>query len=145
MRRSIAVPIGSDGKRDAWLGRAMLGLGQAGVTISPDVVAAGMAGLATIDPAQFQMVPWAEMEPLLAAMLPSFALVDSSEPASARSIVLGDIEELRTLWRLRMEWIGLQLTPLGMASPALPITPAPAPKAQDRRPPKRRQGHGSRA
>jgi len=158
MRRSIAVPIGPDGQRDAgklfritelhpeqfeaWLVRAMLGLGQAGVTISPDVVAAGVAGLATLNPEQFQMVPWTEMEPLLAAMLPCFALVDSSDPASARPIVLGDIEELRTLWQLRTEWIGLHLAPLGPASLALPAAPAPAPKAQDRRPPKRARGRG---
>lgn len=158
MRRSIAVPFGPEGKRDAgkvfritelhpeqfesWLGRAVLSLGQAGVTISQEMVEAGVAGLANLSPAQLQMVPWTEMEPLLAAMLPSFALVDSSDPASARPIKLGDVEELATLWRLRMEWIGLHLNPLGPASLAPPAAPAPV---EARRPSKRRQGRGSRA
>ncbi len=163
MRNTIAVPIGHDGKRDAgkvfhitemhpevfeaWLGRAVLGSTQAGVTIPPEVVSAGMAGLTGLSPATFQQVPWAELEPLLAAMLPCFALVDSADAASARPIALGDVEELATLWRLRLEWLRLHLEPLGPASLALPAAPAPAPAppARDRRPPKRRQGRGHHA
>ena len=160
MRRSVSAAIGLDGKRDAgkvfrvtelypeqfenWLCRAMLGLAQAGVTIPPDMVAAGVAGLATLNPAQFQMVPWPELEPLLSAMLPSFAIVAPTGSA-ARPIVQGDIEELATLWRLRMEWLALHLDPLGPASLVLPTTVTPAPQARDRRPSKRARGRGHHA
>ncbi|MGI4943438.1 MAG: hypothetical protein ACRYHQ_23210 [Janthinobacterium lividum] len=160
MRRSIAVPIGLDGKRDAgkvfhitelhteqfegWLCRAILGLAQAGVTVPLDVVAAGVAGLATLNPTHFQMVPWLELEPLLSAMLPSFTIA-APTGAAARPIVPGDIAELATLWRLRVEWLSLHLDPLGPASLMLPPAPAQAPQERDRRPAKRARGRGHHA
>lgn len=103
---------------EAWLARALLALANAGVEIPAHLAAAGVSGLAHFDPTTLRGVPWSEAKPLLDEMLDCVELIDPAQPGVGNPLKPGDVEQLGTLLRLRMEVAKMHVEAEGVFTPA---------------------------
>lgn len=126
MRKTKSVTITADGrdkgktflltelpavKAEKWATRALLAIGQSGVTISEDALTAGMAGLAVVGIRALMSVAFEEAEPLLDEMRDCIQIQPDPRNASVVRPVMWDdeIEEVGTILLLRDEVMQLHL------------------------------------
>ncbi len=91
---------------ERWAARAFLALLRGGAQVPDDVVSAGLAGLTTVGLKLFAQIDPDLAMPLMDEMLTCVQRMPSVDnPTLVRPLIPGDIEELATLLRLRMEVI----------------------------------------
>lgn len=93
---------------EAWAMRALMALMAAGADISPEVVNAGMAGMAQVGLQALAGLKWEVAEPLLEEMWKCVKVMpDPARPQVVRDLLQGeggeDIEEISTRVKLRAE------------------------------------------
>ena len=93
---------------EEWAGRALFAMINAGAEIPDNIASAGMAGLASLGVKALTKVPFDAAKPLLDEMLTCVQIQPS--PKVTRSLVDGDIEEVKTLLTLRKEVFNLHLS-----------------------------------
>lgn len=93
---------------EEWAGRALFAMINAGAEIPDNIASAGMAGLASLGIKALTKVPFDAAKPLLDEMLTCVQIQPS--PKVTRSLVDGDIEEVKTLLTLRKEVFNLHLS-----------------------------------
>ncbi len=98
---------------EEWLARAVLAVSRAGVEVPDELAGRGMAGLAAMDPNVFGKVAWDDMKPLLDGIMSCVSVLDGGD---FRPLRRGDIEEIGTRIKLRIETVKLHL--VAAAAPA---------------------------
>jgi hypothetical protein len=104
---------------ERWAMRAFMALARANIDIGPDAMAGGMAGFARLGLSSLAKADYRDVEPLLAEMLNCVEYqYEPRKPQLRRKLDVdaGDIEEVVTLMKLRMEVFKLHanfLTPAG--------------------------------
>ena len=97
-------------RTEKWATKALLALTRNGLEIPDHIVAAGIAGIATIPlPILIKGLRYEDAEPLLEEMLGcvQFRPDPVARPQYARPLNQVDIEEVSTLFRLRIEVLTL--------------------------------------
>ena len=103
-------------RAEKWASRALLALSRSRVDITPDVVAGGLAAIATVGIQALSGLQFAEAEPLMDEMFGCIQFIPNpAQPAVKRPLVEDDIEEVSTLAFLRAELLALHV---GFSLPA---------------------------
>ena len=104
---------------ERWAARALIALARSGAQIPADIASAGLAGVASLGIRAFSGLDYADAEPLLNEMLSCVSIIpDPKKPKVMRPDILDDIEEVATLFTLRMEVFNLHT---GFSTPAAPL------------------------
>lgn len=89
---------------ERWAMRALMALCRANPEVPPDITSLGMAGIAQFGLTAFARMEFAEAGALLDEMMGCIKILPSSKhPGVERDLFEGDIEEISTLLRLRVE------------------------------------------
>lgn len=89
---------------EKWATRALLALGRSGVEIPDNIGANGVAGLAYLGFTALMKMDYADAEPLLDEMMACVSIKpDPARPDVTRVLFPDDIEEVATIFKLRME------------------------------------------
>lgn len=95
---------------EAWSARTLLALVNAGVDMPEDFFTLGAAGLAEMGMKALSGLKWEVLEPLLAEMMECVQIVvNPAKTHIVRGLVESDIEEVPTIFALRMEWWQLHM------------------------------------
>jgi hypothetical protein len=111
---------------EKWATRALLAVSRSGIDIG-EVIGGGMQGIAVLGLKALASVNFYEVEPLLDEMMACITLKpDINKPNFSRAIVDGEIEEVRTLIKLREEVLRLHVdfSAAGSLSRSTSETPA---------------------
>ena len=95
-------------KADKWANRALLALARSGVDVPEEILRGGMAGLAIIGLGKLVTLSHEEVQPLLDEML-GCAQFYAPDVGIKRPLIGEDIEEVQTLWKIRMEVMQLHV------------------------------------
>jgi hypothetical protein len=91
-------------KAERWAIRALLALARSGVEIPDEIANAGLAGVAALGMKAFAGLNYDDAEPLLGEMLECVSVIsDPSNMNFHRALVDGDLEEVATIAKLRMD------------------------------------------
>lgn len=98
---------------EAWAMRVLMALAASNVEVPPDLLRAGMAGMAQLGIRALAGLKWEVAEPLLAEMWECVQIIpDMSKPHIVRTLVDEDIEEILTrvklraaVWSLHMDFL----------------------------------------
>jgi hypothetical protein len=121
MRKQVSITINDEGrdqyktfiinempatKAEKWAIRAFLALAKSGVELPEDVTSAGMAGIAVLGFRALAGLRFEDAE-LLMDELMTCVLIKVDAMPNGRMIMGSDIEEVKTLFRLKMEVFAL--------------------------------------
>ncbi|WP_174055459.1 hypothetical protein [Rhizobium rhizogenes] len=113
-------------RAEKWATRAFLAVAKSGVDIG-QVGAGGMQALAILGLEALMKLHFEDAEPLLDEMLECISIKPNPEnPAIVRLLMEDDIEEVKTLFQLRKEVLGLHLGFSQAASPSTSTSGASA-------------------
>lgn len=98
-------------KADKWASRALLALAS-GIEGMPSA-SEGMLGLARVALSAFKQIPEEKALPLLDELLDCVEIVTESGATRPLDLTIGDVSDLKTLWRLRQEAFALHIDFLG--------------------------------
>jgi hypothetical protein len=106
---------------EAWAGRVLLGVISSGTQLPEGRERLGMAALAEMGLRGLMGIRWEALQPLLVEMFSTIQFVaDPKLPsASTRELIDGDIEEITTRVKLRVEWWKLHMGFLQAVAPSL--------------------------
>lgn len=136
MRKTVTVTIDEAGRdkdkifivtemsawdAEDWAAQVIFAAMNAGVEIPDDVAHAGLSGLASIGIEALTKIPYQHAKPLLDAMMTCVQIQPSA--GVTRPLIEDDIEEVKTLLRLRKEVVALHIEPFTQDAP---LTSAPA-------------------
>ncbi|MGI4814263.1 MAG: hypothetical protein ACRYGG_13170 [Janthinobacterium lividum] len=103
-------------RAEKWAARALLALSRSRIDITPDVVAGGLAAIATVGIQALSGLQFHEAEPLMDEMFSCIQFMPNpAQPAVKRPLVEDDIDDVATLTFLRAELIALHV---GFSLPA---------------------------
>jgi len=159
MRKTIDVTISEEGrdkgkifvvtempavKAEKWATKALLALGRSGVDIPEDIFSAGMAGLVVVGISKLLHVSFADAEPLLDEMFDCIQRrPDPKNPELVMPISINEIEEVKTVVRLRAEVFalhtGFSLADIASKLKAMPASPSASPNTKTSRRSSRRR------
>lgn len=118
MRKTKIVTIERDGRdkgksflvtempavqAEKWAARVFLAMAHSGVEVPPNIIDAGIAGIAVMGLRSLQGVNFEEAEPLLDEMMTCVRYAPDGKQELARPLVESDIEEVPTILKLRAE------------------------------------------
>lgn len=113
-------------RAEKWAIRVFLSMAHAGVKVPPEIVSAGMAGLAVWGLESLTGVEYNELEPLLDEMMTCVQIVPTpSRPEVVRPLLENDVMEVSTLVQLRAEVFQLHVN-FSLAGLKSLLTSAPA-------------------
>lgn len=97
-------------KAEKWAAKALFAIGRAGVEIPPDLMGAGMAGIAVVGIKAITSLAFEEADPLLDEMMGCAVFMPSPDkPMVTRVPREDDIEDVATILALRDEVVKLHL------------------------------------
>lgn len=141
MRKTATVSITDEGRdkgktfiinektswdSEDWAARVLFAAMNAGIEIPDEIAQAGLAGVASLGIKALTKIPYEAAKPLLDSMMECVQIQPSA--GVTRDLIEDDIEEVKTLLRLRTETIKLHIDPFTNDAP---LTSAPA-KAKTR-------------
>lgn len=141
MRKTATITIDDEGRdkgksfvitemsawaAEDWAAQVIFAAMNAGVQIPDDVAQAGLSGLASIGIEALTKIPYQYAKPLLDVMMTCVQVQPSA--GVTRPLIEDDIEEVKTLLRLRKEVVALHIEPFTQDAP---LTSAPV-KAKTR-------------
>jgi hypothetical protein len=95
---------------EKWASRALMAAVRAGADIPDEIAGAGMAGVAAMGIRAFLGMRWDDAEPLLDEMMTCVQIVtDPGRSPFRRDVTDDDIDEVKTLLRLREEVLSLHV------------------------------------
>ena len=96
-------------KAEKWATRAILAMGRSGLDIPDNIRGAGMAAMAVLGLRTMLSMKWEDAEPLLDEMLGCIQIIPDPKknPTFLRKLEEVDIEEVKTLFDLRLEVFAL--------------------------------------
>jgi len=119
MRKTITLTIDAEGRdkgktflitemparqAEEWALRALSAMTRAGIDIPPNILSAGLVGLATFAFRSFASMAFSDMKPLADEMMACVQVIpDPGRPEVKRGLVDTDTEEVATRLRLKQE------------------------------------------
>lgn len=114
---------------EQWAIRGFFALMNAGIDVPANIADMGFAGIAVIGVSALGRVPYEAAKPLLDDMLGCVQIIpDPSKPNVVRALIESDIEEVKTLLKLRKAVFDLHVDFLTDAAPSTSDRAAPGKK-----------------